>query len=80
MVDKKKAARDRATVRRHLREFIAALDRRVAHVERVGEVAIAHAAAALRKKAVQRLAELEAPTSHTEEHREKRKQARRKAR
>jgi hypothetical protein len=37
MVDKKKAARDRATVRRHLREFIAALDRRVPHVERIGE-------------------------------------------
>jgi hypothetical protein len=44
---------------RHLREFIAALDHRVPHVERVGEVAIARAAAALRKKAVQRLAELE---------------------
>ena len=60
MADKKKnATRDRATVRRHLREFIAALDRRVPHVERIGEVEIALAAAALRKKAQLRLAELE---------------------
>jgi hypothetical protein len=66
MVDKKKTARDRATVRRHLREFIAALDRRVPHVERVGEVAIARAAAALKKKAVQRLAELEAEPDKSE--------------
>jgi hypothetical protein len=43
-----------------LREFIAALDRRVPHVERIGEVEIARAATALRKKAEQRLAELDA--------------------
>ena len=57
---KKNAESDRALAQRHLRELIAALDRRVPHVERVGEVEIARAAAALRKKAVQRLASLEA--------------------
>jgi hypothetical protein len=43
-----------------LRELIAALDRRVPHVERAGEASIAGDAAALRTKAVKRLAELEA--------------------
>ncbi len=43
-----------------LRELIAALDRRVPQVERAGEVSIAREAAALRDKAVQRIAELEA--------------------
>lgn len=63
MADKKKTAEsERALAQRHLRELIAALDRRVPHVERVGEVEIARAAAALRKKAVQRLASLEAKT------------------
>src|SRR5256885_11252157 len=57
MGDKKKTAEsDRALAQRHLRELITALDRRVPHVERAGEVEIARAAAALRKKAVQRLA------------------------
>jgi hypothetical protein len=42
-----------------LHELIAALDRRVPHVERAGEEAIARDAAALRAKAVTRLAELE---------------------
>jgi len=61
MADKKKTAdSDRALAQRHLRELIAALDRRVPHVERVGELEIARAAAALRKKAMQRLASLEA--------------------
>ena len=60
MVKRKTTANERATARRHLRELIAALDRRVPHVERVGEVEIARAAAALRAKAVQRLAEHEA--------------------
>ena len=45
---------------RHLRELIAALDRRVPRVERVGEVSIAREAAALREKALQRIAILEA--------------------
>ena len=63
MADRKKTAEsERALAQRHLRELIAALDRRVPHVERVGEVEIARAAAALRKKAVQRLASLEAKT------------------
>ena len=44
---------------RELHELIAALDRRVPHVERAGEAAIARDAAALREKAVQRLRELD---------------------
>lgn len=43
---------------RELKELIAALDRRVPCVERAGEAAIARDAAALREKAVNRLAEL----------------------
>ena len=43
---------------RELEELIAALDRRVPRVERAGEAAIAREAAALREKAVDRLAEL----------------------
>ena len=49
------SARD---VRRDLEELIAALDRRVPRVERAGEAGIARDAAALRAKAVARLAEL----------------------
>ena len=45
---------------RHLRELIAALDRRVPRIERVGEASIARDAAALKKKALERLAELQA--------------------
>ena len=41
-----------------IKELIAALDRRVPHVERAGEAAIARESAALRAKAVRRLAEL----------------------
>jgi hypothetical protein len=48
----------KATVR-ELRELIVALDRRVPHVERVGEVAIARAAAGLRIEALRRIEELE---------------------
>jgi hypothetical protein len=51
---------DRASAKRHLRELIAALDRRVPHVERCGEVEIALAATGLKTKAEQRLADLEA--------------------
>jgi hypothetical protein len=50
---------DRACQIRHLRELIAALDRRVPHVERSGEAAIARDAAALRDKALKRIAALE---------------------
>ncbi len=46
------------TLRRDLEELIAALDSRVPRVEKAGEAAIARDAAALRAKAVQRLAEL----------------------
>lgn len=45
---------------RELRELIAALDRRVPHVERAGEAAIAHDAAMLKAKALKRIAELAA--------------------
>jgi hypothetical protein len=43
---------------RELEELIAALDRRVPRVEQAGEVTIAREAAALRARAVTRLAEL----------------------
>ena len=43
---------------RELRELIAALDRRVPRVEKAGEPFIARDAAALRAKAVKRLADL----------------------
>jgi hypothetical protein len=43
---------------RELRELIAALDRRLPHVERAGEEAIARDAAALRARAEKRLAEI----------------------
>jgi hypothetical protein len=61
MPDKKSAREtDRARALRHLRELIAALDRRVPHIERSGEIAIARDAATLRAKALERIAQLEA--------------------
>jgi hypothetical protein len=48
---------------RHLHDLIAALDRRVPQVERVGEASIAQAAAALRREAVKRIEELEGEES-----------------
>jgi hypothetical protein len=51
---------DRVSAQRHLRELIAALDRRAPHVERLGEVDIARDAMALKKKAEERLAILTA--------------------
>lgn len=42
-----------------LLELIAAIDRRVPHVERAGEIEIARDAAALKARAVRRIAELE---------------------
>ena len=45
-------------LRRELRELIEALDRRLPSVERLGEAAIARDAAALRTRAIARLAEL----------------------
>jgi hypothetical protein len=44
---------------RHLRELIDALERRVPNIQREGEVAIAREAAALKARAIERLAELE---------------------
>ena len=44
---------------RTLRELIGALDRRLPQVDRAGEAAIARDAAALRAKALLRIAELE---------------------
>jgi hypothetical protein len=43
-----------------LRELVDALDRRVAHVERLGEARIAREAAGLRKEALHRIQELTA--------------------
>jgi hypothetical protein len=43
----------------HLRQLIEALNRRVPHIERVGEAQIAHDAADLMGKALKRLKELE---------------------
>ena len=48
---------------RELEELIAALDRRVPRVERAGEAIIAREAAALRAKAIDRLAELSSQAS-----------------
>jgi hypothetical protein len=50
-------------VARTLRELIAALDARVPRVENAGEAAIARDAAALRDKAVNRLAEIAEQTT-----------------
>jgi hypothetical protein len=51
---------ERTRALRHLRELIAALDRRVPHIERIGETAIARDAATLRETALDRIAQLEA--------------------
>lgn len=45
--------------RRELMELIAALDRRLPQVQRIGEAAIATAATALRAEALRRLGEIE---------------------
>jgi hypothetical protein len=42
-----------------LEELMAALERRVPHLERVGEASIARDAAALKKRAAERIAQLE---------------------
>jgi hypothetical protein len=49
----------RTQIVRELHELIAALDRRIPQVERVGEVAITRAAAALRGEASRRITTLE---------------------
>lgn len=64
MADKKRADEaDRTRALRHLRELIAALDRRVRHIERIGEIAIARDAATLREKALARIAQIEGVAS-----------------
>jgi len=52
---------DRERAIRHLRQLIDALNRRVPHIERVGEAKIARDAADLMSKALERLKELEEP-------------------
>ena len=49
---------DRIRLIHRLEELIASLDSRVPHLEREGEIQIARDAAALRDKAMQRLAQL----------------------
>jgi hypothetical protein len=61
---------DKDLVVRALRELVDALDRRVAHVERLGEARIAREAAGLRKKALHRIQELTAASSDDRETRE----------
>ena len=56
----KHTSASRAGALRHLQELVAALDHRVPQVEREGEAAIARDAAALREKALKRIAELQA--------------------
>jgi hypothetical protein len=48
-----------AAALRHLHELVAALDRRVPQIERAGEIDIAQDTAALKAKALERIAELE---------------------
>ena len=50
---------------RELLELIAAIDRRLPQVERAGEAAIAHDAAALKTRALKRIEELERDTRGT---------------
>jgi Trp operon repressor len=49
----------RAQIVRELLELIAALDRRVPQVQRVGEISIARAASALKLEALKRIEQLE---------------------
>lgn len=49
---------ERARLVRELHELVAALDRRMPQVQRLGEIAIARSAAALRGEALKRIEEL----------------------
>jgi len=51
---------------RELLELIAALDRRVPHVERAGEASIARDAAALKARALKRIEELEREAAYAD--------------
>ena len=53
------ASTQRKRTIRNLSELIAALDRRVPQVERVGEASIARAAAKLKDEAIKRIVDLE---------------------
>lgn len=55
------SVQDTARTLELLREFIAALDRRLPQIERAGEAAIADEAALLRARAAERIAEIEKP-------------------
>jgi len=57
------AAKDQNIMLADLRELVKALDRRVPRLERAGEDKIACEAAALRVKAMQRIAQLQRPTA-----------------
>ena len=59
MTDTQDTQADRQRLIARLRELIQSLDSRVPHLERDGETRIAQDAAALRDKALTRLAELE---------------------
>ena len=59
MTDTQNSDLDRERLACQLRELIQSLDSRVPHLEREGETQIARDAAALRDKAVARLARLE---------------------
>ena len=61
--DQKPTTADAKRVLHDLRELIAALDRRVPHIERSGGIDIARDAASLREKALARIAELEAESA-----------------
>jgi hypothetical protein len=58
-------ASTRAQTVQNLHELIAALDRRVPQVERLGEISIARAASALKLEALKRIEELEREASAT---------------
>ena len=57
--DTRSTTTQRSRTVRHLHDLIAALDRRVPQVQRVGEVSIAEAAAVLRAEALKRIEEIE---------------------
>jgi hypothetical protein len=61
MTKQNESPESHATLLRHLRELVDALDHRGAHIEREGEGQIARDAAALKEKALKRIAELENP-------------------
>ena len=59
MTDTQESDVDRTRLIHRLQELIASLDSRVPHLEREGEIQIAREAAALRDKAMRRLAQLQ---------------------